>query len=74
MEVTEALNKSWEMTKGYGWSIFFMGFLSFLIIIGGLLALFFGVFISAVWIKTAFATMYQAVVEEEGHFQDAIVA
>lgn len=72
MEVTEALNKSWEMTKGYGWQIFFMGVLSFFIVIGGLLALFFGVFISAVWILTAFATIYQAVVEEEGHFQEAV--
>lgn len=74
MEITEALNKSWEMTKGYGWHIFFMAFLSFWIIILGLLALFFGVFISAVWISTAFATMYQAVVEEEGHFQDVVTA
>lgn len=73
MEVTEALNKSWEMTKGYGWQIFFMGILSFFIVIAGLLVLFFGVFISAVWISTAFATIYQAVVEEEGHFQEAVV-
>ena len=74
MEITEALNKSWEMTKGYGWQIFFMGILSFFIIIAGLLALFFGVFISIVWISTAFATIYQAVVEEEGHFQEAVAA
>lgn len=74
MEVTEALNKSWQMTKGYGWNIFFMGILAFFVFIAGLLALFFGVFISIVWISTAFATMYQAVVEEEGHFQDAVAA
>ena len=73
MEVTEALNKSWEMTKGYGWNIFFMGFLSFWIIIAGFLALFFGVIISAIWISTSFAAMYQAVVEEEGHFQEAVI-
>lgn len=72
MEITEALSKSWEMTKGYGWQIFFMAILSFFIVIGGLLALIFGVFISAVWISTAFATIYQAVVEEEGHFQEAV--
>ncbi len=73
MEVTEALNKSWEMTKGYGWNIFFMGFLSFWIIILGLIVLFFGVIISAIWISTSFAAMYQAVVEEEGHFQEAVI-
>lgn len=73
MEVTEALNKSWEMTKGYGWNIFLMGFLAFWIVILGLLALIFGVIISGIWISTAFAAMYQAVVEEGGHFQDAVV-
>jgi uncharacterized membrane protein len=70
MELTEALNKSWEMTKGYGWQIFFMGILAFFIVILGLIALIFGVIISAIWITTAFATMYQAVVEKDGHFLD----
>jgi len=73
MEVTEALSKSWEMTKGYGWHIFFMGFLAFWIVILGFLALIFGVIISGIWISTAFAAMYQGVVEEGGHFQDAVV-
>ncbi len=72
MELTEALNKSWEMTNGYGGQIFLMGILAFFIVILGLIALFFGVIISAVWIKTAFATMYQAVVEKDGHFQGVI--
>jgi len=73
MEVTEALNKSWEMTKGYGWNIFFMGFLAIWIVVLGLLALVFGVIISGIWISTSFATMYQAVVEEDGHFQEAVI-
>lgn len=73
MELTEALNKSWEMTKGYGGQIFLMGILSFFIAIGGLIVLFFGVIISMIWIRTAFATMYQAVVEEEGYFQETIM-
>ena len=72
MEVTEALTKSWEMTKGYGWDIFFMGIIAIPIGILGLLALIFGVIISAIWVKTSFAVMYQAVVEKEGHFQDVI--
>lgn len=70
MELTEALTKSWEMTKGYGGQIFLMGILAFFIAIGGLIVLFFGVIISIIWIRTAFATMYQAVVEEEGYFQE----
>lgn len=70
MELTEALNKSWEMTRGYGWQIFLMGILAFFIVILGLIALIFGVIISSIWIKTSFATLYQAVVEEQGHFQE----
>jgi uncharacterized membrane protein len=73
MELTEALNKSWQMTKGYGGQIFLMAIISFFVIILGLLALIFGVIISAVWISTAFATMYQAVVEKEGYFQDTVI-
>ncbi len=72
MELTEALNKSWEMTRGYGGQIFLMGILAFFIAIGGLMVLIFGIIISIIWIKLAFATMYQAVVEKEGYFQGEI--
>ena len=73
MELTDALNKSWEMTRGYGWQIFLMGILAFFIAIGGLMLFFFGIIISMIWIKLAFATMYQAVLEKEGYFQDNIL-
>jgi hypothetical protein len=69
MELTEALNKSWEMTKGYGGQIFLMGVLAVFIAILGVIALLVGVIVSVIWIMTAFATFYQAVVEKEGHFQ-----
>lgn len=72
MELTEALNKSWEMTKGYGGQIFLMGVLAFFIAILGLIALLVGVIISAIWIMTAFATFYQAVVEKEAYFQQDV--
>jgi len=73
MELTEALSTSWDMTKGYGWHIFFMGFIAFWVVILGLLFFFFGVIISSIWINAAFAAMYQAVAEEKGYFQDEIV-
>lgn len=73
MELTEALNKSWSMTKGYGWQIFFMGIISFFVAILGLIAFFVGIIVSIVWIQTAFATMYQAVVEKDGHFMDPTI-
>jgi hypothetical protein len=66
MEAMEALKVSWAMTKGHGWTVFGMGLLAFLIIIAGLLLLFFGVFISAMWISAAFAVLYYSVYLKKG--------
>jgi hypothetical protein len=66
MDVMEALRVSWDMTRGHGWQIFFMGFLAFWIFIAGLICLFVGVFISVMWISAAFATMYHAVELKNG--------
>lgn len=64
LEPIAAIEESWRLTKGYGWNIFGMAMLTIPIVIGGLLALIFGVFVSITWISTAFATMYQAVIDE----------
>jgi hypothetical protein len=66
MEAMEALKASWAMTKGHGWTIFFMGLLAFLIIIAGLIVLIFGVLISAMWISAAFAILYYSVYLKKG--------
>jgi uncharacterized membrane protein len=66
MDVMEALRVSWDMTRGYGWQIFFMGFLAIFIVIGGLLLVFVGVFISIIWISAAFAAIYHAVELKNG--------
>lgn len=66
MDVMEALRVSWNMTQGYGWHIFFMGLLAFLVAIGGLIMLFVGIFISILWIHAAFASMYHAVELKDG--------
>ena len=66
MEVMDALRTSWEMTRGYGWRIFGMGLLAIPIVILGLLCLGVGVIVSAMWITTAFAAMYHAVVLKDG--------
>ena len=66
MDVMEALRVSWDMTRGYGWQIFFMGFLAIWIVIGGLICLIVGIFISIMWISTAFAAMYHAVELKDG--------
>ncbi len=66
MEALEALKASWAMTKGHGWTIFGMALLAFLIIIAGLLVLFVGVFISAMWITASFAVLYHSVYVKKG--------
>jgi uncharacterized membrane protein len=65
LEPMQAIEKSWNMTRGHGWKVFFMAIISFFIIIGGLICLIFGVFISIMWIHSAFAALYQAVLNED---------
>lgn len=66
MEAMEALKASWAMTKGHGWTVFFMGILAFFIVIAGLIVLIFGVLISAMWISAAFAILYHSVYLKQG--------
>jgi hypothetical protein len=66
MEALEALKASWAMTRGHGWTVFFMGLLAFLLIIAGLIVLIFGVLISAMWISAAFAILYHSVYLKQG--------
>ena len=61
MEPVAAVEKSWEMTRGYAWTIFGMALLTLPIVIGGLICLFVGVIFSIIWISTAFAALYHAV-------------
>ncbi len=66
MEALEALKASWAMTKGHGWTIFFMGFLAIFIFLAGIIALFVGAIISAMWISAAFAVLYHSVYLKKG--------
>lgn len=61
----EAVQKSWKMTKGHGWTIFGMGLLSILIIIGGLLLVLVGVIFAVMWIFCSFASLYYAATSEQ---------
>ncbi len=56
-----AVEESWKLTKGYGWTIFFMGFVSFFILILGFALLFVGIIPAIMWINSAFASLYEAV-------------
>ena len=61
LEPIAAVEKSWSMTRGYGWKIFRMALLAIPIVIAGLLCLVVGVFFAIIWISAAFAAMYHAV-------------
>ena len=61
-----AVETSWKMTKGYGWRIFVLGFTSIFIFIAGLALFFVGVLPALMWIKSAFASLYQGVLAEVG--------
>lgn len=61
MEPVAAVEKSWEMTRGYGWKIFGMALLVLPIFIAGLLCFIVGVFFAIIWVHAAFASMYHAV-------------
>ncbi|MDF1573767.1 MAG: hypothetical protein P1P86_01065 [Bacteroidales bacterium] len=66
MDVMDALRVSWDLTRGYGWQIFFMGLLAIPIVILGLVCLFVGVFVSVMWISAAFAVMYHTIELKDG--------
>jgi hypothetical protein len=61
MEAMKAVEESWRLTRGYGWTIFGIGVISIFVFIAGLVCCFVGVIFSFMWIHAAFASMYLAV-------------
>jgi len=72
LDPIKAVEESWRLTRGHGWTIFSMGFVSFFIIIAGFICLFFGAFISLMWIKSSFATLYHSVLIEKGMIEPVV--
>ncbi len=65
MEPMEAIEESWRMTRGHGWTVFFMAIITFFLIIVGLMACIVGVLVSLMWMHAAFATLYQSVLNQK---------
>ena len=65
LDPIEAVELSWKLTKGYGWQIFLMGFVSIFIFIFGLILLIVGVFPAIIWICSSFASLYESVLREK---------
>lgn len=65
LEAVAAVEESWRLTRGHGWTIFGMGITSFFIVLGGLILVFVGIFPALVWVNAAFASLYQAALNEK---------
>jgi len=70
MDPITAVEESWRLTKGYGWTIFAMGLVSFFIIIFGLLMLIIGIFPAIMWVSAAFASIYNDVLTVKGELPE----
>ncbi len=64
MEAMKAVEKSWQMTRGHGWTIFGMAIISIFLYIGGLIVFIVGILVSIMWVHAAFATFYQSVLNK----------
>jgi len=60
-----AVEESWKMTRGHGWTIFGMAILSFFIFLAGLIMLIVGTIPAVMWIRSSFASLYEAVLNEK---------
>ena len=65
LDPIEAVELSWRLTRGHGWKIFFMGFVSIFIIIFGLILLIVGIFPAIIWVSSSFAALYESVLREK---------
>jgi hypothetical protein len=74
LDPIESVELSWKLTRGHGWTIFLMGFVSFFIYIFGFILLFVGIFPAIMWVKSTFATLYQSVLNEKEIPVEAVAA
>jgi uncharacterized membrane protein len=72
LDPVKAVEKSWRMTKGYGWTIFGLALMAIPIVIAGLICLIVGIFPALILINSSFASLYQAILikkDKEESFQ-----
>ena len=74
LDPIESVELSWKLTRGHGWTIFLMGFVSFFIYIFGFILLFVGILPATMWVKSSFASLYQSVLIEKEPPAEAVAA
>jgi uncharacterized membrane protein len=74
LDPIEAVELSWKLTRGHGWTIFLMGFVSFFIIIIGLILFIVGIFPAIIWVSSSFAALYQSVLNEKEKPAETVAA
>jgi uncharacterized membrane protein len=74
LDPIEAVELSWKLTKGHGWQIFFMGFVSFFIVIFGLILMIVGIFPAIMWVCSSFAALYESVLREKEPVAEPVAA
>lgn len=67
-----AVEESWKLTSGHGWTIFGMAIVSFLIYILGFIMCFVGLIPASIWVKSSFASLYEAVLIEKNGKEIAV--
>ena len=68
LDPVKAVEESWRLTKGKGWEILWLYIVSFALMVAGLIVLVFGFFVALMWINGAFASLYQAIIQERGEY------
>ncbi|MHA7109373.1 hypothetical protein ACRTDU_04555 [Sunxiuqinia elliptica] len=65
LDAIQAIEQSWKLSKGIGWTVFGMGILSFFIVIIGFALLIVGVFPALIWVHASFASLYQGAINKQ---------
>ena len=67
LDPVRAVEESWRLTKGYGWTIFGLGLMAIPILIAGVICLIIGILPALILINASFASLYQsiAIIQEQ---------
>lgn len=73
LEPVKAVEESWRLSRGYGWTVFGLALMTIPIAIAGLACLIVGIFPAMIWINSSFASLYQAVdfAKNQDHVESA---